>query len=139
MKFSVHCHIRTKTLSVKALEGPFKGLIVASAEKIQLDDAEFRVSEAGRQRVLRTKRKNVHAGCVGTPTAIWGATVRDDLDEGTFAGLGIGKNWPVFGGLRVRYNPYLTKTFVKSASGEPVVSAKRVQLDRCSIRAAGIK
>ena len=35
--------------------------VVAHAESITLLDCVFRVSEAGRQRVLRESRKNVHA------------------------------------------------------------------------------
>jgi hypothetical protein len=31
-----------------------------------LEDVELKVSEAGRQRVLKEKRKNVHAGVKGT-------------------------------------------------------------------------
>ena len=37
------------------------GLVVGYANCISLKDAQFKVSEAGRQRVLRTRRKNVHA------------------------------------------------------------------------------
>ena len=71
--------------SVKALEGPHKGRVVYHAQAVTLsgdsryvsqDDIEFKVSEAGRQRVLREKRKNVHAGIVGYPYYAVNVTLR---------------------------------------------------------------
>lgn len=41
------------------------GLVVAHASHIVLSDCEFVVNESGRQRVIRDKRKNVHAFVVG--------------------------------------------------------------------------
>lgn len=138
MKVYVYCNIRQKTLSVRALEGPLKGRVIASAEQILLDDVEFRVSQAGRRRVLREKRKNVHAGVIGTPTAIWGAKLRDELDSNTITGLAVGRRWPPgFRGTRVRYNPYEAAQFVV-ATGRAVNHARRVKLDRCGIRAVGL-
>ena len=43
------------------------GLVVAHVGEITLTSVLFKVSEAGRQRVLREKRKNVHAGLEGNP------------------------------------------------------------------------
>jgi hypothetical protein len=40
-------------------------LVIAHVDEILLVDAEFKVSESGRQRVLKEKRKNVHAGVMG--------------------------------------------------------------------------
>lgn len=42
------------------------GLVVAHSRTVRLRDAKFIVNEAGRQRVLRDKQKNVHAYVVGT-------------------------------------------------------------------------
>jgi hypothetical protein len=44
--------------------------VIGHAESVMLTDCTFKVSEAGRQRVLREKRKNVHAGVVGTLTGV---------------------------------------------------------------------
>lgn len=65
MKVFVYWNLAKKRWSVKALEGPFKGLVVFRTDSLLLTDCTFRVSEAGRQRVLRQQRKNVHAGVVG--------------------------------------------------------------------------
>ncbi len=42
-----------------------RGVIRASAKQVRLSDVEFRVRESGRQRMLRERRKNVHAFAVG--------------------------------------------------------------------------
>lgn len=42
------------------------GKVLAHVPEIHLDNAEFRVRESGRQKVLREKKKNVHAFVVGT-------------------------------------------------------------------------
>jgi len=47
------------------MEGEDKGRVVAHEDFVVLKDAKPKVSKAGRERVLREKRKNVHAGVVG--------------------------------------------------------------------------
>jgi len=42
-----------------------RGVVKASARQVRLSGVEFRVREAGRQRALREKRKNIHAFAVG--------------------------------------------------------------------------
>jgi hypothetical protein len=86
---------------VKALEGERKGRVIAHMEVINLKDVSFKVSQAGRQRVLREKRKNVHAGVVGAYA---------QFDEMPYVDR------------RVRYNPYLNETFV-DMEGTPVYNA----------------
>ena len=65
MKVFCYWNLHRKTWSVKALEGPNKGRVVQHADTVLLSEARPKVSEAGRQRVLRERRKNVHAGVVG--------------------------------------------------------------------------
>lgn len=74
------------------------GLVVAYADEIHLIDVDFRVSEAGRQRVLDEGVKNVHA-------KVWG-TVQHEVDI----------DWN-----EVYYNPYKVKTFV--VNDEPIYEA----------------
>ncbi len=40
-------------------------LVIAHVDSIWLSDVRFKVSEKGRERVLRERRKNVHAGVQG--------------------------------------------------------------------------
>lgn len=98
--------------SLKALDGPHKGLVYGYASEILLKDVAFEVSESGRQRVLRDKKKNVHAGVEGTIVSIIDPIERipgvlskcshkkwdDDKIEGTRH--------------KVFYNPYKYETFV---------------------------
>jgi hypothetical protein len=65
MKVFVYWNLHKQVWSVKALEGKDKGRVIYHAHNVTLSDCTFKVSEAGRQRVLREKRKNVHAGVVG--------------------------------------------------------------------------
>lgn len=79
------------------------GRVVAHVTELTLRDARFRVSEAGRQRVLRERRKNVHAGVDGYVT------------EGG-----------ELGSVAVSYDPYRGPAFYLKESGAPVYGAARV-------------
>lgn len=106
MKVFVYFNLHKHCFSVKALEGERKGKVVAHLDAVNLKDVTFKVSKAGRERVLREKRKNVHAGVVGSFVS-WMET--PDL------------------GKLVRYNPYHTETFVDIV-GKPVHNAKFARL-----------
>lgn len=83
--------------------------VIAHESLIVLTDAKFKVSEAGRQRVLREKRKNVHAVIEGT----WVEPGSIDMS---------GPN------LVVLYNPYKFSTFVADATKQPVHTAPIVEI-----------
>lgn len=135
----VYCNVRKKLLSVKALEGADKGRVIAYVERLQMKDAEFKVSEAGRSRVVKTKRKSVHAGIVGEIEALWGATLRGELDNSTIKGLAVGKPFKPLTGEPVFYNPYEVATFVRTSDRTPVSRAQRVELERCTVMAVGLQ
>jgi len=61
----VYFNLHRKLFSVRALDGPHKGRVIAHERGVVLQDVSPRVSQAGRQRVLRERKKNVHAGLVG--------------------------------------------------------------------------
>lgn len=63
MKVFVYWNLHKNLWSVKSLEGFHKGKVIARLSSVNLKNCIFKVSEAGRQRVLQTK--NVHAGVVG--------------------------------------------------------------------------
>lgn len=65
MKVFVYFNLHKKLWSVRAMEGEQRGRVIAHCDEIWLANAQTKVSEAGRQRVLRERRKNVHAGIVG--------------------------------------------------------------------------
>ena len=80
------------------------GLVVAYADTITLDDVIFKVSEAGRQRVIREKQKNVHAYVTGL--------------------VGNDNNAPTF--LEITYNPYKRGEFYNKQTNEKVGNATQV-------------
>ena len=123
MRVFVYYNLHNKIWSVKALEGPNKGRVIGHHSMVILADCTFKVSEAGRQRVLREQRKNVHAGVVGTLVATNG-------QRGYF---------PYPQSTEVTYNPYKYETFVKKADKTPILKTKRVlmtALTRPIVRAA---
>jgi hypothetical protein len=102
MRVFVYWNLHRKCFSVKSLEGRDKGRVIAHVPSIMLYRATFKVSEAGRQRVLREKRKNVHAGVAGEWLEGWK---------------------PECIGERVRYNPYEAAHFATAVLGTPVRTA----------------
>lgn len=88
------------------MEGPFKGRVVAHAKGVALDDARTIVSQAGRERVLREGRKNVHAYIEGYIHAVQDVQMRYWYDMGVHhvsdvEVVSYGRWWEA-----VRYNPY---------------------------------
>ena len=118
MKIKVYFNLHRKLFSVVALEGPRKGLVIAHERSLILTDATFKVSEAGRQRVLREQRKNVHAFVVGQ---WWEHPWMENL-----------------GREEVTYNPYKFSTFVKKESLEPIHRASCVWLENKKVWALDV-
>lgn len=102
-----------RNLNRKGLWFSFKscntGLVVkrvdlAAGDVACLRNVTFKVSKAGRQRVLREKRKNVHATIKGEPV---------------FPGEYIkGQSW------RVKYDPYKNDTFIGVAANGMTIKLK---------------
>ena len=88
-RVEVYRNLHKNCYSVRALTGENKGRVIDHVRSITLKDATFVVQPAGRDRVLREKRKNVHAFVRGYVT-----------DES------------ITHGMRVRYDPYLNDAFV---------------------------
>lgn len=94
MKVRVYRNLHKRCLSVQAkVNGRWK--VIDHVDQITLVDVSFRVSQAGRDRVLREKRKNVHAFVCGTV-----ATFHIALQ-----------------GRKVSYNPYKADTFTEILDG----------------------
>jgi hypothetical protein len=137
MRVFVYFNLHRKCWSIKALDGAARGRVVAHASEVSIADATFKVSEAGRARVIDEQRKNVHAGIVGT--------LQDVVGSATLAGVQAGFPKALMGpldallpteGVSVTYNPYQWSTFVRRDTYQPVHSAALVTLGR-SVRALG--
>ena len=95
MKVFVYRNLTRNTWSIRAMEGPQKGLVIQHADTVLLSCPVAKISQAGRRRVLRDKQKNVHAGVVGY------------LSHASDVVLSVPE-----GSRRVTYNPYKGPTFV---------------------------
>jgi hypothetical protein len=109
MKVFVYFNLHKRVFSVKALEGKDKGRVIGHRTMLAIDSPTFKVSEAGRQRVIREKRKNVHAGVVGFLTSPYDWTKEE-------------VSW-----TPVLYNPYVFSSFV-TMLGKPVHNARFARL-----------
>jgi hypothetical protein len=103
------------------------GLVIGHADNVLLMNVSFKVAEAGRQRVLKECKKNVHSFVCG-----------DLINAENFTSFKGRKlpSWILTGPLSdsidhwddISYNPYKWTSFVNKASGMPVRASKMVYL-----------
>lgn len=131
MKVFVYFNLHRYLWSIKALEGPRKGRVIGHARTVDLANVTFKVSEAGRQRVIRERKKNVHAGVVGDLELWVNKHGEKQIDVGLFDtayGRKLdGVQWKGF--MSVTYNPFKGPTFVRRSTGEAVHKAASAHLD----------
>ena len=104
MKVFVYWNLHLGCWSVKDIEpgSPTYGRVIGRYAYVLLRDVVGKVSEAGRQRVLAERRKNVHAGIVGQ--------------------LAYAMDTPIESvklARRVTYNPYRYREFVYADDESP--------------------
>ena len=92
-----------------------RGVIRASARQVRLQDVEFRVRETGRQRMLRERRRNVHAFAVGR---LVDYVHPDDSREIA----------PIMG-RDAFYDPYRFPSFVDGETNAPVTNVRIARFD----------
>lgn len=109
-KVFVYFNLKKKLFSVRKVS---TGLVVAHLLKVSLTNARFKVSQKGRQRVLKERVKNVHAGVEGFFTF-------DNENSLTHSAT---------------YNPYKYSSFVDSKTLERVDNASMVVLEKTPERA----
>ena len=123
-KTQVYFNLHKKMLSVRV-----NGKVVAHAPAIVLDNPTFHVSEAGRQRVLKSRRKNVHAWVSGDwngwlHTGIYaaiGSVIREESGAKTLLSF---LDHIIRDSVEVTYNPYKFSTFVLAKDGSPIKNAR---------------
>lgn len=94
--------------NIYSIKNKATGLVTGYTEDIVLKDATFKVSEAGRQRVIREHRKNVHAKIEGKI-----------YNGGFYADTKISQ---------VFYNPYKVDQFTNIKTGEKVYSSRYARI-----------
>jgi len=92
-----------------------KGVIRASAKQVRLEHVTFRVREAGRLRMLREQRRNVHAFAVGRLLDYVHPSEARELES--------------MSGRGVYYNPHEAGAFLDCDTRTPVPSAGLVQFN----------
>ena len=103
----VYFNLHTGLWSIKQ-----NGLVHCHSKMVNLVDVEFRVREAGRLRVLKDQRKNVHAFVIGKIA---------NIDEFHTNNYGMGQP--------VTYNPYKHSTFMLRGTEKPIETARLVTMN----------
>jgi len=117
VRVEAYYNLHKRCLSYRARGGK-----VAHAQTMILNDVRFAVQPAGRKRVVREQRKNVHAFVRGTLAYVnddYYATIVgvDDYNE---------DNMKRQGYRPITYNPYKFDNFVYADTHEPIHSATQV-------------
>lgn len=100
----VYRNLHKDCFSVKCLD---ENCVIAHLDKIVLRDARFPVSQAGRERVLREKNKNVHAFIEG-----YICKENEFTEEGR----------------SITYNPYKKNYFFYKSNGREIKNATKVSV-----------
>ena len=108
MRVESYWNLHKHVFSIRALEGEQQGRVIEHVSHKTLHDVTFAVQPAGRAKVLREQRKNVHAFVRGTT-------------EGLTA-IAPASEWE-----KISYNPYKNGQFVNE-NGHPVTHAECVKL-----------
>lgn len=87
------------------------GLVVGHAESVSMIDCEFKVNESGRQRVLKEKRKNVHAFVIGGIVNTIGFQSYKNREVIYKENFNFNKKVDTNNPLSVIYNPYRYEQF----------------------------
>jgi len=124
MRAKVYFNLHTSTWSIKDCE---TGLVMGHADKVCLINVVPQVSQAGRNRVLIEKQKNVHAYLVGDVNLVEnfksyrGRLV--DATHGEYPALPTNPS-----GTVITYNPYKYTNFVVADTEEPIVKVGMVDM-----------
>lgn len=126
----IYKNLHKNRFSIRILEGPAKGKVIAHCSKVLVEDVDFVVSEAGRQKVLREKKKNVHAFVRGRVVAMSGdlsdlakdfGLRRDEFPFSPVRSIGLKAK-----GKDVTYNPYRGASFHIRKTEHPVSKCRRL-------------
>ena len=107
MKVEVYRNLHRNCCSVR-----HNGRVISHVDSVDLKNATLVVQPAGRAKVLRENRKNVHAYIKGTVTLL-----SDDRVN----------NIPTH---KVTYNPYRYSSFVLADTEQPITTADNVRLTK---------
>jgi hypothetical protein len=128
VKVFVYFNLHQKVWSIRAEDGQYRGKVLAHARQVHLTDVVFKVSEAGRQRVLAEGRKNVHAGVSGELVGVFGTVGRRRYPVSLPVAYRDEVFVPMPDEAGVSYNPHKDGSFVRRSDGAPVSHATDVRM-----------
>ena len=108
-KVMVYYNLHKKTFSVS-----YDNKVILHSDYVKLGDVEFRVRTGGRNKVRTEKQKNVHAFVIGNLLEYCEYPC-DNIPNPTSNNI-------------ITYNPYKNETFVYKEGGEPIYTAKEVDM-----------
>jgi hypothetical protein len=108
-KVMVYYNLHKKTFSVS-----YDNKVIIHADYVKLGDVEFRVRTGGRNRVRSEKQKNVHAFVIGNLLEYCEYPC-DNIPNPPSNNI-------------ITYNPYKNETFVYKDGGQPIYTAKEVDM-----------
>lgn len=100
---SIYKNLHNGLFSIKQ-----RGLVVAHVESFIMQNVTFKVSEAGRQQVIKTKQKAIHAFIVGMLEQV-NCTDDDIIISNPHT--------------MIRYNPYIFDSFIIGVNNAPIKQA----------------
>ena len=100
MKVDVYWNLHKQTFSIRSREREDYGRVIRHADHVHIRNPTAVVSKAGRERVLREKKKNVHA------------VIRGELVEKSEAQPYLFQGSPWYKRFVWHYNPYKYDQFV---------------------------
>ena len=124
MKVKVYYNLHKYCYSVVSLEKENYGRVIKHENYVPLSDVQFKVSEKGRQRVLREQKKNVHAYVIGK----WSIDCYNGSEilcselqtkDGNIKSIKV-----------ATYDPYKYSSFIDAHSKKPLTKASRVLLSK---------
>jgi hypothetical protein len=108
-KVMVYFNLHKKTFSVS-----YDNKVIMHADYVKLGDVEFRVRTGGRDRVRSEKQKNVHAFVIGNLLEYCEYPC-ENIPNPPSTNI-------------ITYNPYKNETFVYKDGGQPIYTAKEVDM-----------
>jgi len=137
MKVQVYRNLHNGLISIQDLS---TGLVLGHASAVDLQHATFIVREAGRQQVIKEKRKNVHAFVRGKvvdvvnfqPFKGRGEGIEDDSPYAWGNSTKLQRGSMLVTTTKVSYNPYKAPHFV-TPEGDEVVGASL-----CTVQSNGV-
>jgi len=109
--FNLHKHLWSEML---------RGKVIEHHTEVLLADVRFNVRPAGHAKVIKEKRKNVHAFAIAEESTSSGFTIDTFLNSMDDS---VDTHW-----IELSYNPYKGANFFRKDTGERVDSASTVYL-----------